>query len=109
MSHSDDLETRVANLEDQIAKLQGRTALAVSDAGTARLRAAATDQDVSTVRDELRLHTRALNVLRETQLEQGSTIAGLDQKVTEELAALITGVARITALLTGQADSEQDG
>ncbi|MGH4025620.1 MAG: hypothetical protein ACRDRV_13680 [Pseudonocardiaceae bacterium] len=125
--NSDDLETRVASLEGQVARLQGQAALAVSDAGAARLLAAGADQDVSTVRGELRAHTQVLNALRETQLEQGLHISsleqkvagldhnltgldhkvtgldhnltGLDHKVTEGFATLSTQLAQITALL----------
>jgi hypothetical protein len=51
-------------------------------------------------------HTRALNALRETQLDQDRRITGLDQKVTEGFATLSTGLAQITALLTGETGSD---
>ncbi|MDQ3886036.1 MAG: hypothetical protein M3308_03230 [Actinomycetota bacterium] len=122
MPNLDDLEIRVANLEREVARLQGQTTLAVSDAGAARLLAAGADHDVSAVRAELRAHTQALNALRETQLEQGRALASLDhrvtsldqrmtsldQKVTEGFTTLNVGMAQITALLTGKLDSEQD-
>ncbi len=115
MPNLDDLEIRVANLERDVARLQGQTTLAVSDAGAARLLAAGADHDVSAVRAELRAHTQALNALRETQLEQGRALASLDhrvtsldQKVTEGFTTLNVGMAQITALLTGKLDSEQD-
>ena len=57
-------------------------------------------------------HTQALNTLRETQLDQDRRISGLDQKVTgldqkmtEGFAMLSTGMAQITALLTGKTGS----
>lgn len=109
----DDIETRVTILEHGYAQLREQNALASSDVAAGRMLAAGADHDVSEVRAELRAHTRALNALRETQLEQGQRISvleqkviGLDQKVTEGFAMLATGMAQITALLTGKAGSE---
>ena len=126
---NDDIEARVAILEREVVRLREQVALSSSDAAGARVLAAGADRDVSEVRAELRAHTQALNALRETQLEQGRAIAGLDQrvtgldqkvtgldqkvtgldqKVTEGFATLGVGMAQITALLTGMAGSEQD-
>ncbi|MGH3820538.1 MAG: hypothetical protein ACRDRE_22865, partial [Pseudonocardiaceae bacterium] len=83
----------------------------------ARVLAAGADHDVSEVRAELRAHTKALNALRETQLEQGAAITilkqdvtilkqdliSLDQKMSAGFAALNTGMAQIVALLNGHA------
>ncbi len=125
MADSDnDLETRVGILERQVARLSGQAALTSSDAAAARVLAAGADHDVSEVRAELRAHTQALNALRETQLEQGGAIAGLqqdvaglrqelteqgeaivslDQKMSAGFATLNTGMAQIVALLNGKA------
>ena len=115
MPDSDDIETRVAILEHEMAQLRERVALSSSEAAAARVLAAGADHDVSEVRAELRAHTRALNALRETQLEQDRKISGLDhkvtgldQKMTEGFATLGTGMAQITALLTGKTGSGQD-
>ncbi len=138
MSHSriaavpdspDDIETRVTVLEREVLRLREQVALTSSDAAAARLLASGADHDVSEVRAELRAHTQALNALRETQLEQGRAIASLDQrvtgleqkvtgleqkvtsldqKVTEGFAMLGTGMAQITALLSGNAGSGQN-
>ncbi|MGH4021876.1 MAG: hypothetical protein ACRDT0_22105 [Pseudonocardiaceae bacterium] len=129
MPDSDDIETRVAILEAEVARLREQAALTSSDAAAARMLAAGADHDVSEVRAELRAHTQGLNALRETQLEQGraiaeqgraivslrqdvagqgQAIAGLDRKMTEGFAMLNTGMVQITALLTGIAGSEQD-
>jgi uncharacterized coiled-coil protein SlyX len=115
----DDIETRVTILEREVVQLRQQVALNISDAAAARVLAAGADHDVSEVRAELRAHTQALNALRETQLEQGRAIAGLeqklagqdqklaglDQKVTEGFSMLGTGMAQITALLTQNAGS----
>ncbi|MGH3698541.1 MAG: hypothetical protein ACRDQY_03540, partial [Pseudonocardiaceae bacterium] len=74
-----------------------------SDAAAARVLAAGADHDVSEVRAELRAHTKALNALRETQLEQGAAITNLDQKLSAGFATLNTGMAQIAALLNGHA------
>lgn len=126
---NDDIEARVAILEREVVRLREQVALSSSDAAGARVLAAGADRDVSEVRAELRAHTQALNALRETQLEQGRAIAGLDQrvtgldqkvagldqkvagldqKVTEGFATLGVGMAQITTLLTGMAGSERD-
>ncbi|MGH3718220.1 MAG: hypothetical protein ACRDRI_05130 [Pseudonocardiaceae bacterium] len=109
-----DLEARVGILEREVARLREESALASSDAGAARVLAAGADHDVSEVRSELRAHTRALNALRETQLEQGrllteqgEAIVSLEQKMNAGFATLNTGMAKITALLES-AGSEPD-
>ncbi|MGH3896891.1 MAG: hypothetical protein ACRDTA_01305 [Pseudonocardiaceae bacterium] len=123
MADSDNnLESRVAILEREVARLREQAALTSSDAAAARVLAAGADHDVSEVRAELRAHTQALNALRETQLEQGEAIiglrqdmtglrqnvTGLDQKMSAGFATLNTGMTQITALLTGIVGTEQD-
>lgn len=121
MADSDnDIENRVGILEREVARLREQAALTSSDANAARVLAAGADHDVSEVRSELRAHTRALNALRETQLEQGrmlveqgqmlaehgEAIVSLDQKMSAGFATLHTGMAKIAALLQN-AGSEQ--
>lgn len=110
-----DIETRVGILEREVAQLREQAALTSSDATAARVLASGADHDVSEVRSELRAHTRALNALRETQLEQGEAITSirkelaehsraiisLDQKMSHGFATLHTGMAQIVALLNG--------
>jgi chromosome segregation ATPase len=114
-----DLENRVGILEQEVAQLREQAALSSSDATAARVLAAGADRDVSEVRSELRAHTRALNALRETQLEQGRmltehgrilaehgrAIVSLDQKMSAGFTTLHTGMEKIIALLEN-ADSE---
>jgi chromosome segregation ATPase len=109
------LENRVGILEREVARLREQTALTSSDAAAARVLAAGSDHDVSEVRSELRAHTRALNALRETQLEQGEAINSLKQEMNslkQEMsagfAAINSGMAQITALLNGNADPAKD-
>ncbi|MBV9143339.1 MAG: hypothetical protein JO115_20885 [Pseudonocardiales bacterium] len=129
MADSDnDIETRVGILEREVAQLREQVALTSSDAAAARVLASGADHDVSEVRSELRAHTRALNALRETQLEQGEAITSireeitsirqelaehsraiisLDQKMSHGFATLHTGMAQIVALLNGNPDAAQ--
>ncbi|MBV8542894.1 MAG: hypothetical protein JO364_14540 [Pseudonocardiales bacterium] len=120
----DDIETRLTIVERDVAQLREQTALASSDAAAARVMAAGADHDVSEVRAELRAHTRALNALRETQLEQGREMregfaeqsrrideqsqrfAEQGREMREGFATMATGMARITALLTNLGESE---
>jgi chromosome segregation ATPase len=104
----DDIETRVTILEREVVRLRDKVTLTSSDADAARVLAAGADHDVSEVRAELRAHTQALNALRETQLELDQKVSGLDQKLTEGFAMLGTGMAQITALLSGNVGSGQD-
>jgi chromosome segregation ATPase len=118
----DDIETRGSILEREIVQLREQVALAVSDAGAARVLAGGADHDVSEVRAELRGHMRILNALRETQLELDRKVDGvdlrvagleqkvtnLDQKMTQGFTMLSTGMAQITALLTGNAGPRQN-
>lgn len=118
----DDIESRVSVLEREIVRLRELIALSSADAGAARMLAGGADRDVSEVRAELRAHIRALNALRETQLEHGNVITALRSDVTElqaevragftgmreGFATMNVGMAQITALLPGIADSEQE-
>ena len=125
----DDIETRVTILELEVVRLRDQIAVTSSEVAAARVLAAGADHDVSEVRAELRAHTQAVNALRETQLEQGRSIAGLDQrvagleqkvadldqsvtsldqKVIEGFSMLGSRMAQITALLTPNAGSSQN-
>lgn len=87
VADSSDLEARVAALEARLGEVEQQVSTAQTDASAARELAAGADRDVSEVRAELRAHTRALNALREPQVEQGHAMdrgfaemrAGLDQ------------------------------
>lgn len=103
--------------DDLARQLRAEIALVAADAQAARMLAAGADRDVSEVRAELRSHTRVLEALRETQVEQGRAIAELraemdtrfaemDTRFTEMdtrmrggFATLASGMADITALL----------
>lgn len=101
-----ELETRVAVLEREIARLREQVALNASDATAARVLAAGADHDVAEVRAELRAHTQVLNALRETQLELREIQIEQGQRMTDGFTTLNTGMHQITALL--QTIIEQD-
>jgi hypothetical protein len=67
VSDIDDLRARLVVVEDQVTQL-------AEDAAATRALAAMADRDVAAFRQEMRGHTRVLNALRETQLEQGRTL-----------------------------------
>jgi hypothetical protein len=105
--NGDTLEARVAGLETEIAVVR-------SEAAAARALAAGADRDVAEYRAEMRLHTRVLNALRETQIEQGTQMAEGFARVDAEMAEIRggfatvnTGMAQIVTLLErlGPADS----
>ncbi|MDN5751452.1 MAG: hypothetical protein L0H64_23625 [Pseudonocardia sp.] len=125
----DDIDARVRRLEREVAQLRERLAEASGDAAAARVLASGADRDVSKVRAELRAHLRALNALRETQLEQGLRLHSLDAKVNqldakvdqldvrvgelgtemrEGFSVVNTGMAQISALLATIARDEQE-
>lgn len=100
----DDIETRLVVVERDVAQLRERLAPNSSDAA-ARVLAAGADHDVSAVRAELRAHTQALNALRETRLEQGRKIDEQGREIRDGFAAMATGMAQITTLLTNLGES----
>ena len=80
MATPEDMESRLSAVEREVARLRETASLAATDAGAARVLAAGADHDVSEVRAELRAHTSALNALRQTQLEQGRRLDGMDRR-----------------------------
>lgn len=107
-----------------------------ADAAAARMLAGGADRDVSAFAAKLDAHMRALNALRETQLEQGAAIGilgqrvdgltqrvdgltqrvdgltqrvdGLEHEMRKGFAMTATGMARITELLEGITGSQPD-
>lgn len=70
----EDHEARITNLERSVARLQ-------DDATTTRALASMADRDVSEWRETLRHHTQQLNVLRQTQVEQGALLNRLELRL----------------------------
>jgi hypothetical protein len=96
---SSDLEARVAALEARLGVVEQQVSTAQTDASAARELAAGADRDVSEVRAELRAHTRALNALRETQIEQGQALDRGFGEMRARLDQTTGGLDQILGLL----------
>lgn len=120
-SPDDELEARLRKLEDEVVRLREDVAVCRADVAAARVLAGGADREVSDVRVQLAAHTQALNVLHETQLEQGQQTASLRRELRVELHAEVSvlrsemergfgvlnnGIAQITALLRGRKEPE---
>jgi chromosome segregation ATPase len=121
LADRDDLEARVAALEEELRRVR-------RDAADARVLAGGVDRDVAAFMAKLDAHTELLNALRETQLEHGEqlnslegrfgTLEGrfgslerrvdsLEHKVDSGFTKLGDGMAHIAALLEGMAGGDQ--
>jgi hypothetical protein len=94
MSDIDELHNRIDAVENKVGLLM--EGLAVT-----HTLAAMTDRDVAGFSQTLRAHTRVLNALRETQVEQGQALSGLRETQVEQGQAL-SGL-RETQVEQGQA------
>ena len=79
--------------------VEQQVSAAQTDASAARDLAAGADRDVSEVRAELRAHTRALNALRETQVEQGQAMDRGFAEMRARLDQATGGLDQILGLL----------
>ncbi len=104
MATPEDIESRLRAVEREAARLREQQGLSAADAAAARTLAAGADRDVSEVRAELRAHTRALNALRETQLEQGDRLTGVEGRLTGVEGRLDRLEARLEGLEARMAD-----
>jgi chromosome segregation ATPase len=113
----DDLAERVTALESQVREIR-------ADAAAARVLAGAADRDVSEFKQILNGHTRTLNALRETQVEQGDRLTNVEGRLTrledkvdtmqhemrQGFSTMNVGMAQITALLRNiEAQGDQSG
>lgn len=95
----EEIEARLAAVEQQMLTLS-------QDAAAARVLAGGADREVGALATRLDAQTKLLMALRETQVEQGNRLGGLDTKVEgleaevrQGFGSLATGQAEITALL----------
>jgi hypothetical protein len=70
-SDREDIEARVTALENEMRPVR-------ADAEAARVLASGADRDVSDLKVKLDAHTKVLSALRETQLEHGKRLDGLE-------------------------------
>jgi DNA-binding protein H-NS len=122
------------NIPERVSRLEHSVAEARKDAAAARILAGGADRDVSEMRTELKAHTKLLNALRETQVEQGKEIrdlrtelraemregdasiraemregdASIRAEMREGFAKMGVGMAQITALLTIAIDKPEE-
>lgn len=104
MAQPNDLEARVAALEDAVQALAGRLRASEQDAAAARVLAGGADRDVTEFRTEIRdfrdQNTRVLNAMRE---DLGDLRGKVDTGFTEirgKLDAAAAGQQQIVGLLT---------
>ncbi len=97
----EELEARVEALESQVRGIR-------EDAAAARVLAGGADRDVSAFSARLDVHQTLLQALRETQVEQGERIGGLEREVRSGFRTLAVGQAEILALLTRLDRPDQD-
>ncbi len=81
MADPDDLDARLRNVEREVEGLKTENKELRRDVSAARVLAAGADQDVSNMHAAFRAQTMVLNAMRETQLEHGKRIGGLDQRM----------------------------
>lgn len=97
MSALDDLAARVTALEQELATTRVEVA-------EARALAAGADRDVADYRAEVRAQTRLIGALRDTQVEQGRTLAEHGAELTAvrtDVAEIKGGIRHIVTLLEG--------
>lgn len=103
-SELEQLRRRLEELEGEVARLREESA-------ATRALASMADRDVAEMRGSLRAHTQVLGALRETQLEQGQTIAAQGRTLHEiagAVGALVAGQAQILARLDSLAPGPED-
>lgn len=90
----EDLEARVAALEEQMKATR-------QDAAAARILAGGADRDVSAFAARLDMHKALLDALRETQVEHGVRIDRLERTVASGFTEMRSG---FSTLALGQAE-----
>lgn len=93
----EELEARVAALEDQVVLIR-------QDAAAARVLAGGADRDVSAFAARLDAHKALLQALRETQIEHADRFDNLEREMREGFGTLSIGQSEILMLLSRIAD-----
>ena len=88
MASLEDLEARVAAIEEKLRSTR-------EDAAAARVLAGAADRDVAEFKQTLKAHTTVLNALRETQVEHGQRLDGIESKVEALDARVDSGFTKV--------------
>lgn len=113
MTSMEDIERRLARVEDTVASMRERSAqtqadvnVAVSQASDARRLASGASADVTDVEQAQRGTNRVIEALRETQLEQGERIDQNFAEVKSDIAELKVGLTQIVSMLEGLSGRE---
>ncbi|GAB3156919.1 hypothetical protein GCM10027258_64270 [Amycolatopsis stemonae] len=88
MASLEDLEARVTALEEQVRQSR-------EDATAARVLAGAADRDVSEFKQLFYAQVKVLNALRETQIEHGQRLDGLDARFDQLETKVDSGFTKI--------------
>jgi hypothetical protein len=78
----EELTERVTALEHRVREVQATADSAQADAAAARVLAGGADRDVSAFGAKLDIHKALLEALRETQVEQGQRLTGVEGRLT---------------------------
>ncbi|UOZ10923.1 hypothetical protein [Amycolatopsis sp. WQ 127309] len=89
MASLEDLEGRVNVLEEQMLSTR-------QDAAAARALAGTADRDVSEFKQTLNGHTKVLNAVRETQIEDHRDIAALKTEVSALRADMTSSFTKVS-------------
>ncbi|MGQ9350944.1 hypothetical protein [Mycolicibacterium gilvum] len=107
----DDLEPRVAALEDQVRDLGARVSASERDAAAARVLAGAADRDVSEIRGELRDFRRAtaasFNGMRQDFVDLRQDFVDLREEFGQLRGHVEQGFAEMRGRLDGAAAGQQ--
>ena len=99
MASLEDLEARVTILEEQVRSTR-------QDAAAARVLAGTADRDVSEFKQTLNGHTKVLNAVRETQVEDHDRLNRLEAKVDSGFTKINVSMDRISRLLQQVVDKD---
>jgi len=99
MASLEDLEARVNVLEEQMRHTR-------QDAAAARVLAGTADRDVSEFKQTLNGHTKVLNAVRETQVEDHAQLDRLEAKVDSGFTKINVSVEQIGRLLQQVIDKD---
>ena len=85
------------NLEARVTALENEMRIVRQDAAAARVLAVGADRDVADLKIKLDAHTKVLQALRETQLEHGERLSGVETR----LDRVETRLDRVETRLSG--------
>lgn len=100
MTSTEDLERRVTELENEVARLRRELDRANAEGQETRVLASGADRDIAELRDEMRAVKRVLNALRENQIELAARMDRLEQRMDALEAEMRRGFAMLNVGMT---------